>query len=173
MYAVLHVKVANPIRRLVSYFCSLRGRLVLLALSCSEYVRRINATGLGRWQGRSSVRKTFYHAIWLRLTCADLFSFVGGLSVLYAYFLDVYEARTDAVLVIFNGVKNFAGFGITYAVFPWTAASGFTIPFVVLAMIVLVAHLLILALVFVGPRVRKWTARHFVTGRSTQHGDAF
>ena len=102
-----------------------------------------------------------------------MFSFVGGLGILYAYFLDVYEARTDAVLVIFNGIKNFAGFGITYAVFPWTASSGFTIPFVVLAMVLLAAHTPMAALYFIGPGVRRWTAAKFVTGRPSQHGDAF
>ncbi|KAJ9602622.1 hypothetical protein H2200_012815 [Cladophialophora chaetospira] len=103
----------------------------------------------------------------------NLFSFVGGLGVAYAYLLDVYEVRTDAVLVMFHSVKNFAGFGITYAVFPWTAASGFTVPFVVLAMALLVAHIPMAALYFIGPGVRKWTAAKFVTGRPSKHGDSF
>ena len=98
---------------------------------------------------------------------------MGGLGIGYAYLLDVYEARTDAVLVMFHGVKNFAGFGITYAVFPWTAASGFTIPFVVLAMILLAGHIPMAVLYFIGPAVRKWTAAKFVTGRPSKHGDAF
>jgi hypothetical protein len=102
-----------------------------------------------------------------------LFGFVCANSIIYAYFLDVYEARTDAVLVIFNGTKNFAAFGITYAVIPWNLTAGYTIPFVVMAAILVFAHLLIVVLYFKGASIRAWSAKRFVAARSTHHGDAF
>jgi hypothetical protein len=89
--------------------------------------------------------------------CVDLFGFVCANSVVFAYFLDVYEARTDAILVIFHGTKTFAAFGITYAVIPWNATAGYTVPFVTLAAVLLFAHLLILGLYFTGARVRAWS----------------
>lgn len=104
---------------------------------------------------------------------SDLFGFVCANSVIFAYFLDVYEARTDAVLVIFNSTKNLAAFGITYAVIPWNTAAGYTIPFVVMAAILLLAHLLMVALYFTGSPLRSWSARKFKAARSTHHGDAF
>jgi hypothetical protein len=91
----------------------------------------------------------------------------------YAYFLDIYEARTDAVLVIFNGTKNFAAFGITYGVIRWNSSAGYKIPFLVMAAILLVAHLTMLTLYFTGAELRRWSAKRFVTARSTQHGDSF
>jgi uncharacterized membrane protein YjgN (DUF898 family) len=127
--------------------------------------------------GSKSFAHTFphtlpYHSI-LTQPYLDLFGFVCANSIIYAYFLDVYEARTDAVLVIFNGTKNFAAFGITYAVIPWNLTAGYTIPFVVMAAILVFAHLLIVVLYFKGASIRAWSAKRFVAARSTHHGDAF
>jgi hypothetical protein len=55
-----------------------------------------------------------------------LFSFTSAAAILFVYLLDVYEARLDTVMVVFNGVKNIATFGISYAVVPWNS-SGFTV----------------------------------------------
>ncbi|MCJ1301128.1 hypothetical protein MMC08_003927 [Hypocenomyce scalaris] len=103
----------------------------------------------------------------------NLFGFVCANGVVYAYFLDVYEARTDAVLVIFNSTKNIAAFCITYAVIPWNASAGYTVPFVVMAAILLFAHLLMLGLYFFGGKLRIWSAKRFIAARDTHHGDAF
>ena len=103
----------------------------------------------------------------------DLFGFVCANSIIYAYFLDIYEARTDAVLVILNGTKNIAAFGITYAVIPWNLTAGYTVPFVVMAAILVFAHLLIVVLFFKGTSIRAWSAKQFVSARITHHGDAF
>jgi hypothetical protein len=105
--------------------------------------------------------------------CVDLFGFVCANSVAFAYFLDVYKARTDAILVIFHGTKNFTAFGITYTVIPWNATAGYTAPFVVLAAVLLFAHILILGLYPTGARVRAWSAGRFVEARPTHHGDSF
>ena len=104
---------------------------------------------------------------------ADKFGFVCANSIVYAYFLDVYEARADAVLVIFNSTKNLAAFAITYAVIPWNISAGYTTPFVVLAVILLFAHLLMVASYFNGGSIRPWSAQRFVAGRETHHGDTF
>lgn len=101
-----------------------------------------------------------------------LFSFTSSAAILFAYLLDVYEARLDTVMVVFNGIKNIATFAISYAVVPWNS-KGFTEPFVVLAVLLFVAHFLVLAMYLKGETIRHWTAERFVTGRETHHGDAF
>ena len=101
-----------------------------------------------------------------------LFSFTASSAILFAYLLDVYEARLDAVMVVFNGVKNIATFAISYAIVPWNAR-GFTIPFVVLGVLYFAAHLLVLIMYFKGEAIRRWTAERFATGHQTHHGDAF
>lgn len=103
----------------------------------------------------------------------DLFGFVTANGIVFAYLLDVYEARTDAVLVVFNGTKNLAAFCITYAIIPWNAEAGYTVPFVVMAVVVLVAHLLMLCVYVFGASMRTWSAERFVTAKETRHGDAF
>ncbi|KEF55245.1 uncharacterized protein A1O9_08899 [Exophiala aquamarina CBS 119918] len=103
---------------------------------------------------------------------ALLFSFTSSAAILFAYLLDVYEARLDTVMVVFNGVKNIATFGISYAVLPWNAG-GLTVPFVVLGVLLFVAHLLIMVTYIKGEAIRHWTAERFVTGQETHHGDAF
>lgn len=101
-----------------------------------------------------------------------LFSFTSAAAILFAYLLDVYEARLDTVMVVFNGVKNIAAFAISYAVVPWNAG-GFTVPFVVLGVLMFVAHLIVLVMWWQGRALRQWTAERFVTGKETHHGDAF
>lgn len=104
---------------------------------------------------------------------ALLFCFISAISTSFAYLLDIYEARTDSVMVIVNGIKNLAAFGISYAIIPWNTSAGYTIPFVAMAMIVLGAHLVMVVVYFRGERIRNWTAERFVTARETHHGDAF
>ncbi|OQV06659.1 hypothetical protein CLAIMM_11201 [Cladophialophora immunda] len=117
-----------------------------------------------------------HHCHWLGPMAGafgSFFSFIGCLSILFTYFLDVYEARTDAVLVVLNGVKNFAAFGISYAVFPWVLSAGYVTPFVVLSMVVLFSYLLLALLYFTGSGMRHWTAARFETGKASKHGDTF
>lgn len=76
-------------------------------------------------------------------------------------------------MVIDNGMKNLAAFGISYAIVPWNTSAGFTVPFVVLAVILLVAHLLMALVYFKGEAMRAWTAGRFASAGETSHGDAF
>jgi hypothetical protein len=101
------------------------------------------------------------------------FCFICSLSISFAYLLDIYEARTDTVMVIYNGVKNLAAFGISYAIIPWNTSAGYSVPFGVLAVIVFVAHLLMLVCYWKGEALRRWTAERFETGKATAHGDTF
>lgn len=101
------------------------------------------------------------------------FCFVSSISVSFAYLLDIYEARTDSVMVVYNGVKNLAAFGISYAIVPWNTASGYTVSFSVLAVILFVAHLPIALCYWKGQEMREWTAARFATGQQTAHGDTF
>ncbi|RFU27153.1 hypothetical protein B7463_g9177, partial [Scytalidium lignicola] len=101
------------------------------------------------------------------------FGFVTANSISFAYLLDVYEARTDAVMVIFHSVKNFAAFGITFAIVPWITASGYAVPFGVLTSILVFAHLLLFSMYWLGPYLRSWSMRKFKTARPTHHGDIF
>lgn len=101
------------------------------------------------------------------------FCFICSLSISFAYLLDVYEARMDTVMVIYNGMKNLAAFGINYAIIPWNTSAGYTVPFVVLAVILLVAHVPMLVVYFRGEAIRQWSARRFVTAKTSHHGDAF
>lgn len=91
----------------------------------------------------------------------------------FAYLLDIYEVRTDSVMVVYNGVKNLAAFGISYAIVPWNTSAGYTIPFVVLAVILLVSHGFMAVCYWKGKAMREWTAARFETGKETAHGDAF
>jgi hypothetical protein len=102
-----------------------------------------------------------------------LFGFVAANSIAYAYLLDVYEARMDDVMVIFNGIKNFAAFGATYAIVPWITRSGYTVPFVVMAIIFFMAHMEMVFLFFKGAAIRSWSATKFDKAKKTAHGDAF
>ncbi|KAK5421905.1 hypothetical protein LTR06_000162 [Exophiala xenobiotica] len=101
------------------------------------------------------------------------FCFICSLSISFAYLLDVYEARMDTVMVIYNGMKNLAAFGINYAIIPWNTSAGYTVPFVVLAVILAVAHVPMLVIYFKGEAIRQWSAQKFRTARTSHHGDAF
>ncbi|KEF59711.1 uncharacterized protein A1O9_04557 [Exophiala aquamarina CBS 119918] len=101
------------------------------------------------------------------------FCFICSLSISFAYLLDVYEARMDTVMVIFNGMKNCAAFGISYAIVPWNTSAGYSVPFGGLAVVLFVAHVLMLVNYFKGEALRKWAAERFETARATHHGDAF
>jgi len=79
----------------------------------------------------------------------------------------------DTVMVIFNGMKNCAAFGISYAIVPWNTSAGYSIPFGVLAVILFVAHLLMLINYLKGADLRRWAAERFETARESHHGDAF
>lgn len=79
----------------------------------------------------------------------------------------------DTVMVIFNGMKNCAAFGISYAIVPWNTRDGYSIPFGVLAVVLFVAHLLMLLNYLKGESLRKWAAGRFETAKSTHHGEAF
>ena len=70
-------------------------------------------------------------------------------------------------------MKNLAAFGISYAIVPWNTSAGYTVPFVVLAVILFVAHLLMVVVYFKGEAIRRWTAERFETARTSHHGDAF
>jgi hypothetical protein len=79
----------------------------------------------------------------------------------------------DTVMVIYNGMKNLAAFGISYAIVPWNTSAGYSVPFGVLAVVLFVAHLLMLVVYLKGEALRRWTAQRFVTARTSHHGDAF
>jgi hypothetical protein len=64
-------------------------------------------------------------------------------------------------MVVFNGIKNVFSFAISYAVIPWNESSGYTIPFVVLAVVLVLAHSLIAICYFTGPSLRRWTVARF------------
>ncbi|EXJ59425.1 uncharacterized protein A1O5_12306 [Cladophialophora psammophila CBS 110553] len=102
-----------------------------------------------------------------------LFSFTSAASILFAYLLDVYEARMDTVMVVFNGVKNIATFAISYAIIPWNTSAGYSIPFIVLGLLLLAGHLLVGLIYWKGEAMRHWTATKFESGKETHHGDAF
>ncbi|ETI25799.1 hypothetical protein G647_02573 [Cladophialophora carrionii CBS 160.54] len=106
-------------------------------------------------------------------SCFVSFCFISSLSISFAYLLDVYEAKMDTVMVIDNGMKNLAAFGISYAIVPWNTSAGYTVPFVVMAVILLVAHLLMALVYFRGKQMREWTARKFTTTGPVHRGDAF
>ncbi|OAP63485.1 hypothetical protein AYL99_02712 [Fonsecaea erecta] len=106
-------------------------------------------------------------------SCFVSFCFIASLSISFAYLLDVYEARMDTVMVIDNGMKNLAAFGISYAIVPWNTSAGYSIPFAVMAVILFVAHLLMAVVYLKGEAMRKWSAQRFESARTTHHGDAF
>jgi hypothetical protein len=101
------------------------------------------------------------------------FSFIVTLTIIFAYLLDVYEARMDALMVPFNGIKNVAVFGFNYSVVPWTLSSGYKVPFIVIAMILLFAHGIMVVVYLKGEAIRKWSAQKFASAKTTYHGDAF
>ena len=102
-----------------------------------------------------------------------LFGFSCAGSIAFTYLVDVYLARGDATLVILNGFKNFVAFGITYAIIPWDAKSGYAIPYSVLGAIIFLAHVIIMGLWWKGAAIRAWTAERYVEARGTHHGEAF
>ena len=106
-------------------------------------------------------------------TFGNLFGFITATSIATAYLVDVYLARSDAVLVILNGLKNFAAFGISYAIIPWNMGSGYAIPFGTLAAILGASHGIMLLLWWKGEDIRAWTAKRFVEARATHHGEVF
>ena len=69
------------------------------------------------------------------------FFFVSSLSVTFAYLLDIYGDKTDNVMIVVNAFKNFAAFGVSFAIVPWTTKSGYAIPLGVLAAVIAVGHL--------------------------------
>lgn len=79
----------------------------------------------------------------------------------------------DMVMVIYNGMKNLAAFGISYAIVPWNTSAGYSVPFGVMAVILFMAHLLMVLNYFKGEALRSWTAGRFKTAKVTHHGDAF
>jgi hypothetical protein len=85
----------------------------------------------------------------------------------------LYLARADAALVIINGFKNLAAFGISYAIIVWNNASGYAISFGVLGVIVFLAHVLAGVLWWKGDKIRRWTANKFEDGKETYHGEVF
>ena len=85
----------------------------------------------------------------------------------------MYLARGDATLVVVNGFKNVAAFGISYAIIPWNTSAGYAVPFGVLAAIIAVAHMLMAALWWKGKTIRAWTARKYDDAKETHHGEAF
>lgn len=102
-----------------------------------------------------------------------MFTFLVAATLTQTYLVDVYIARADATLVIMNGLKNFAAFGISYAVVPWNTKSGYSISFGVLAIISVVAHLPILIFWWRGARIRAWSEKVWKEARPTHHGDCF
>ncbi len=86
---------------------------------------------------------------------------------------DVYLERADAALVVLNGLKNLSAFGLVYAVTPWNVASGYSVSFGCLAVILFVFHLPMLLLYYKGQAIREWQAAKFATGRQADHGKGF
>ena len=80
--------------------------------------------------------------------------------------------RADSALVMLNGLKNIAGFGITYAIVSWNAG-GYAISFGTLAAILAASHLPLLLLYYKGEAIRAWTAKKFESGRIVDHGTTF
>lgn len=91
------------------------------------------------------------------------FCFISSLSISFAYLLDIYKDQMDMVMVILHGVKNLASFALSYAIVPWNTAAGYTIPFVVMAILMLVAHLLMGLCYWKGDAIRRWTTEQLGT----------
>jgi hypothetical protein len=102
-----------------------------------------------------------------------MFCFSCSIAFVQLYIVDVYVARADAALMIMNGVKNVAAFAISYGVVPWNTSAGYAVPFGVLAVLVVVAHVPVLALLWKGQQIREWSAKHFEDAKPTYHGDSF
>ncbi|KAK0758173.1 hypothetical protein N5P37_009474 [Trichoderma harzianum] len=102
-----------------------------------------------------------------------MFCFVTANNLTQTYLVDIYEARADATLVVLNGFKNFAAFGISYAVVPWNTSAGYAEPFGVLAALVFVAHIPIFIFWWRGKEIREWSAKHWKEAKPSHHGDAF
>ena len=102
-----------------------------------------------------------------------MFAFLVAANLTATYLIDVYIARADASLVILNGFKNFAAFGISYAIIPWNTASGYAIPFGVLAVLVFLAHVPVFVLWWKGPQIREWSGKIWKEARPSHHGDTF
>ncbi len=102
-----------------------------------------------------------------------MFSFAVSANVAQTYLVDVYLARADAALVIVNGFKPWASFGLSYALVPWNTASGYAIPFGVLAVIAFSAYIPLAIFWWKGVQIRAWTEKIWKDARPTHHGDAF
>lgn len=102
-----------------------------------------------------------------------MFGFVAANSITQTYLVDIYEARADATLVVQNGFKNFATFGISYAVIPWTQAKGYAEPFGVLGALVFAGHIPLFVLWWKGRQIREWSGKIWKEARPSHHGDAF
>lgn len=76
-------------------------------------------------------------------------------------------------MVIYNGMKNLAAFGISYAIVPWNESAGYSIPFIVMAVILFVAHLAMLLLYVKGEEIRQWSTSKYRTAEMSHHGDNF
>ena len=101
------------------------------------------------------------------------FAFLVAVNLTQMYLIDVYEARADATLVIQNGLKNLAAFGISYAIVPWNTAQGYEVPFGVLAALVFLAHVPIFVFWWKGPQIREWSGKIWKEARPSHHGDSF
>ena len=102
-----------------------------------------------------------------------MFAFVTANSLVQTYLVDIYEARADATLVILNGFKNLAAFGISYAIVPWNMSAGYAIPFGVLAAIVFTAHFPVFIMWWKGEQIRAWSATIWDEAKPSHHGDTF
>lgn len=78
----------------------------------------------------------------------------------------------DTVMVPFNGVKNIAAFAISYTIIPWNTNAGYTIPFIVLGILLLMAHLIVGLVWWKGGAMRSWTEEKLSTGQRKHHGEA-
>ncbi|KAF7548686.1 hypothetical protein G7046_g8592 [Stylonectria norvegica] len=72
-------------------------------------------------------------------------------NIIYTYMAETYLQHADSALVMLNALKNFAAFGIVYAVTPWNTHSGYTAAFGCLAAILFVAHIPVVLLYYKGP----------------------
>lgn len=102
-----------------------------------------------------------------------MFGFVTANSITQTYVADIYEARADATLVIQNGFKNFAAFGISYAIVPWTQQQGYAQSFGLLGLIIFIGHVPLAVLWLKGEQIRYWSAKIWQEAKPSYHGEAF
>ncbi|KAJ5811775.1 hypothetical protein N7474_008076 [Penicillium riverlandense] len=82
-------------------------------------------------------------------------------NITYTYMADVYQERTDQVLVMLNALKNLSAFGLVYAVTPWNTHSGYSVAFGCLAVILFAAHLPLVLLYYRGAKMQTWETKKF------------